>query len=78
MIYRPEGVVPTPVQVLVNGRTIGQFTPTQQWETYSFTLPPGSGIGSLQFQSDSFNPAQLQRSGDQRDLGFLLDWIEIQ
>ncbi|MBK8987158.1 MAG: glycosyltransferase family 39 protein [Chloroflexi bacterium] len=77
MIYRPEGVPATPVNVLVNGQSIGQFIPGPEWNTYSFTIPPGQGTGALQFQSTPFNPSDLQLSGDGRDLGFLLDWIQI-
>lgn len=80
MIFRPETVPATPVTVLLDNRPLGQFTPQGDWQTYTFsgTADPVDGLSTLHFRSTTFNPRALALSGDGRDLGFLLDWVEIQ
>lgn len=79
MIYRPEGVPANPVTVILDDQVIGQFTPQASWQTFTFRgVPiPQNGLSSLQFQSIPFNPKTLRLSSDDRDLGFLLDWVKI-
>jgi 4-amino-4-deoxy-L-arabinose transferase-like glycosyltransferase len=79
-IYRPEDVVPTAVIVWLDGRKIGQFTPDDKWQTYTFTSQstPTNGLSRLRFVSETFNPAALGVNDDGRDLGFLLDWVKIE
>jgi hypothetical protein len=80
MIFRPEGVAPTPVTVWLDGRQIGQFTPDESWQTYTFTGQPSptDGLSRLRLVSETFNPAALGLNADGRDLGFLLDWVTIE
>jgi len=79
MIYRPEGVAADPVTVWLDGERIGEFTPGETWQIFSFPAQPRPvrDISSLQFQAVTFNPASLQINNDTRDLGFLVDWVKI-
>lgn len=78
-IFRPEGVPETAVSVWLDEQEVGRFTPTTDWQTYTFsvTLPPETAVDHLTFVTTPFNPAALQLSSDTRDLGFLLDWIRL-
>jgi hypothetical protein len=79
-IFRPNSELEiSPVIVWLDGETIGQFTPTTEWITYSFTatLSDAQSSSLLQFNTPTFNPSELQINNDARDLGFLLDWIII-
>jgi 4-amino-4-deoxy-L-arabinose transferase-like glycosyltransferase len=79
MIYRPEAVAATPVHVVLDNQEIGQFIPDNTWQTYTFSgrSAPKNNLSMLQFVAKTFNPNSLQLSADSRDLGFLLDWVEI-
>jgi Dolichyl-phosphate-mannose-protein mannosyltransferase len=79
MSYRPETLSPANVIVYLDNREIGQFTPNETWQTYSFVTQPRpiDGFSRLEFRTPTFNPANLQQSGDNRDLGFLLDSVSI-
>jgi hypothetical protein len=79
MIYRPAGVPPAEVVVTLDGKEIGRFTPDEIWQTFVFRGQAQSpnGMSQLRFKTSTFNPARLNISGDQRDLGFLIDWINI-
>ena len=80
MIYRPDGVPATPVTVLLDDLQIGEFTPEQAWQTYSFEGIGQStdGYSTVEFQADTFNPAALGVNADTRDLGFLIDKIVVE
>jgi 4-amino-4-deoxy-L-arabinose transferase-like glycosyltransferase len=79
MIYRPAGVPPADVVVILDGEEIGRFTPDEIWRTFVFRgrVQSPNGMSQLRFKTSTFNPARLNISGDQRDLGFLIDWINI-
>jgi 4-amino-4-deoxy-L-arabinose transferase-like glycosyltransferase len=79
MIYRPEGVPADAVTVWLDRERVGEFTPGETWQIFSFPAQPRPvrGISSLQFQAMTFNPASLQINNDSRDLGFLVDWVKI-
>lgn len=78
-IFRPTGVPETAVIVELNDAEIGQFTPTVEWQTYTFitNTPTSASEAVLSFESKTFNPASLKISGDTRDLGFLIDTIHV-
>lgn len=78
-IFRPDGVPETAVTVELNDVAIGQFTPTADWQTYTFitAIPADTSEAVLSFDSATFNPAALKMSGDTRDLGFLIDAIHL-
>lgn len=78
-IFRPETVTPSVVTVLLDNEPVGTFTPTDSWQTYTFSGQPNptDGESLIQFATDTFNPAELGISGDARNLGFLIDWITI-
>ncbi len=79
MTFRPNTAPDGPVKVRLDGLVIGTFTPTDQWQTFTFSAEamPQDRAVQLDFQVVPFNPAQLGLNDDQRDLGFMLDWIEI-
>lgn len=78
-IFRPEGVPETAVTVWLNAQKVGQFTPTAEWQTYAFTteFAVSAPKSQLLFQAETFSPAELQITGDTRQLGFLLDWVNV-
>ncbi len=79
MTFRPGEIPPAEVVVELDGVEIGRFVPTPAWQTYSFTARPRpvNGLSTLQFKTRTFNPAELQLSADNRNLGFLLDGIKV-
>lgn len=79
LVFRPVNVSATPITVWLDGRKIGEFTPGETWQNYSFVgqAHPISGTSSLRFAATTFNPQQLQLSADNRDLGFMLDEISL-
>ena len=79
MTFRPGEIPPAEVVVELDGAQIGRFVPTPAWQTYSFTARPRpvNGLSTLQLKTRTFNPAELQLSADNRDLGFLLDGIKV-
>jgi hypothetical protein len=68
-------VPPAEVGVYLDGQEIGRFVPDEAWQIFPFSghARPTSGRSTLAFKTSTFNPAQMQISGDARDLGFLLD-----
>lgn len=80
MIYRPEAVPETAVIVTLDDLEIGRFIPDESWRTYTFQVPDSGGQQTqslLRFNSETFVPAELQINNDLRELGFLIDWIQI-
>jgi 4-amino-4-deoxy-L-arabinose transferase-like glycosyltransferase len=79
MTFRPVQVPAAPVTVWLGDQVIGQFTPNEAWQTWSFhaTSHSTTGLSSLRFTTETFNPAGLQLSADNRDLGFLIDRISV-
>lgn len=78
MIYRPEGVPAYPVRVTLDGAVLGEFVPTGDWQTFSFSATVAAGTGTtalLTFTTEAFVPAAVGAGGDARELGFLLDWV---
>ena len=80
MIFRPAGVLRTPVKVFLDDQEVGQFIPERRWQEFTFAGRPNpqDGYSVLRFKSTTFNPAQLQLSADNRDLGFLIDTVRIE
>jgi 4-amino-4-deoxy-L-arabinose transferase-like glycosyltransferase len=79
MIYRPAAAPPAEVGVYLDGQEIGRFVPDEAWQIFAFSgqAQPTGGRSTLAFKTSTFNPAQMQVSGDARDLGFLLDYITV-
>ena len=78
--FRPSGFEADEVVVYLDGVQIGQFKPlVDTWETFLFTGNAISDGGMVRLRLDTltFNPASLQMSLDERDLGVLLDRIRI-
>ncbi|MBP7686980.1 MAG: glycosyltransferase family 39 protein [Thermoflexales bacterium] len=80
LTFWPATVPTSPVSVWLDGQSIGEFTPGEAWQTFSFsgTAHPVNGTSLLSFKAATFNPQQLHLSADNRDLGFMLDRISVQ
>ncbi len=78
-IFRPEENVEESVEVYLDGQKIGDFVPTETWQTFTFEghAQPAGNFSLLKFESPTFNPAVLGISGDDRSLGFVLDEVWI-
>lgn len=71
-----------PIQFYVNGQRVAEFE-NGDWETYSFSVPPGVGLTPerlrIRVQSPVFSPADLDpNSADTRELGTAVAWLEVQ
>lgn len=70
----PDGAQPT-VEVLANGVSVGQFTPTSDWAEYSFDVPPElAGRDQLAIQ---LRVAATFTGGDARPKGIRLDQLRL-
>ena len=78
-IFRPEGVEPVPVIVTLDDEVVGEFVPQRELTAVSFqaSIDTEDDTSMLQFSTIPFVPAEINGSGDQRQLGFLLDWVQI-
>jgi hypothetical protein len=80
--YRPADVSPPRVTVRANGREIASFLVSGEFETYE--LPIGrdavgvSGTLRAELRSETFVPHESTGSGDQRELGVLVDWASVE
>jgi len=79
LTFRPAQSPASPVSVWLDDQVLGEFTPGETWQTYSFSglARPSNGTSSLRFKTTTFNPQQLRFSTDNRDLGFMLDQIGL-
>ena len=79
MTFRPPNLPEADVTVWLDEQMIGRFKPSKTWQIFSFQAHSQAtqGVSSLRFETATFNPANLQPSGDMRDLGFVVDWVRI-
>ncbi|MBN1484751.1 MAG: hypothetical protein JXA37_08515 [Chloroflexia bacterium] len=73
--YRPTGIEPPQATLWLAGTAVLSTPVEPDWQVYRLVLPADSlaaGNLHLLLQSETFRPA-----GDARDLGLLLDWIEL-
>lgn len=72
--WRPDGLPSPAVQLDVAGRPWGSLQTTPGLRVYSILLPhaPGGAVTRIGFTSETYNPP-----GDQRQIGFALDWAEL-
>jgi hypothetical protein len=80
--YRPLDLPPPTVSLRVNGRELGSFVATGEFETYEFPVSRGTvgilGDLDVEIRSESFVPDQVIGGGDLRQLGVLVDSIVLQ
>ncbi len=78
-IFRPEGFETVPVVIMLDNEPIGEFTPSRDLGVYAFTtsIDTEESTTMLQFSTTPFKPSEFNGSNDQRELGFLLDWVQI-
>jgi hypothetical protein len=79
---RPAGAALPRVTILVDGQAIGQATPANGWQTYSFPLPAALLQGQREvvatIRSETFRPRDFDRaSADGRTLGVMVRQAEV-
>jgi len=82
---RPPGLPPATVQVLLNDRALGQVTVGTARQAYSFAIPPDLAATAaktddaalLKLVSSTWNPRAVLGANDDRDLGVMVDRIEV-
>ncbi|HXV61313.1 MAG TPA: glycosyltransferase family 39 protein [Vicinamibacteria bacterium] len=70
-----------PVEVAIDGQSIGSIQPTRSYATYELTIPPrdARSYAILTLTTQTWRPSRaLAGASDVRDLGLRLDWIELQ
>lgn len=70
--YRPAGAPPE-VRVSVNGQRVGAVTPGAAWQVAEFQVPASDGPVVVRLETPTFVPGYA----DQRQLGAMLDWVEL-
>ena len=73
--YRPIGAI-QPVRISVGGQTIGTVTPTTDWQTYDFPLA-GTAATDGWLVVGLATPTFVLSYADQRQLGVMVDWVEV-
>jgi len=73
--YRPTGAIP-PVRISVGGRTLDTITPTTDWQTYDFPLTGATATDGWLVVSLA-TPTFVLSYADQRQLGVMVDWVEV-
>lgn len=70
------------VEVVVNGQSIGSLDMGGEFEKYSLEIPEnlleGQDKISIEFLTKTWKPQELGMGADTRDLGFMLDYIQIE
>jgi hypothetical protein len=83
---RPAAAFPAEVQLFLNGRPIGStVVKGPQLRAYNFEIPNAVAIAmeespnaaQLRIMTRTWNPSQLMGSGDNRDLGVLINRIQV-
>ncbi len=73
-----------PVEVALDGRSLGTLTPTRAFEVYELSIPeeigsrPEASYAVLTLATKTWRPSNdIPDASDVRDLGFRLDWVEV-
>jgi hypothetical protein len=82
---RPAGAGAAIVRLALNGHAIGEATVTEGFKPYRFSIPPdvATGLGSseapaeLRVSSSTWNPRAALGVPDDRDLGVMVDRVDI-
>jgi hypothetical protein len=61
------------VRVSANGQVVGTVTPQANLQIAEFQLPPVAGPVVVRLETPTFVPGYA----DQRQLGAMLDWVEL-
>ncbi len=73
--YRPTGAI-LPVQISAGGQPLGEVTPTGTWQVYELPLSKVA-LGDDWLVVRVETPTFVLSYADQRELGVMVDWIEI-
>ncbi|HUS71191.1 MAG TPA: glycosyltransferase family 87 protein [Anaerolineae bacterium] len=80
--HRPAGLPLPTVTVRANGRELGSFPVTDDFETYDLPIDRDavgtSGTLRVELSSHTFVPHESSGSGDRRELGVLVDKASVQ
>lgn len=80
--HRPADLPPPTVSLRVNGRELGSFVATGEFETYEFPVSRGtvgiSGDLEVEIRPEFFVPNQVMGGGDLRQLGVLVDFVSVE
>ena len=80
--HRPGEVFPPMVTVRANGRGLATFPVTGEFETYELPIDREamgiSGTLQIELSSETFVPHEATGSGDQRQLGVLVDHVSLE
>jgi hypothetical protein len=82
---RPPDVTRAQVRVTLQGVPLGTVVATDEFQPYTFEIPPGLAAASatdpdparLMLQTNTWNPRVDSGFGDDRDLGVMLDRVEV-
>ena len=82
---RPPSAGAAEVELLLNDTSLGKVTVGAALEPYRFTIPPelaaaiaqSEDAAQLRIVTPTWNPSRMSGTGDDRDLGVILDRIEI-
>jgi hypothetical protein len=73
-----------PIEVALDGRSLGTITPTRSFDTYRLPIPPEianrpeSTYSILTLGTKTWRPSnEIPEASDIRDLGFRLDAVEV-
>ncbi len=75
-----DGYEPAAVSVVLDSHVLGEFVPTPgQWSTVEFrgSASPKDGRSRLELITETFSPRAYGLSDDARDLGVMVDWIDV-
>lgn len=79
---RPPGLALPLVAIRGNGRELGSFIATDQFETYSFSIDRATlgirGDLAIEIQCETFVPAEVMAGDDLRQLGVMVDCVAVQ
>jgi hypothetical protein len=77
---RPAKASPARVEVFLGDRSLGAVVVGPRLEAYSFSIRDlnlNADSTTIRLVTDTWNPRQLLGADDDRDLGVILDRIEI-
>ena len=77
---RPPGVPPARVEIELDGRPVGSFTPAAGMGEAELKIPPDllrPGVGRLAIRANAWRPAERPAEGDTRPLGLMVRYLEL-
>lgn len=70
------------VEVIINGQSIGSIDMGEEFKEYTLEMPEklleGEDKITIEFLTNTWKPQELGMGADTRDLGFMLDYVQIE